>query len=278
VSVHQPIVCTVIEKPDESAGNNPTKPGKKQHKTLKLSMRASLIQRGTFYKHLSAGMFVWGCVSSVEDHGYVISSGVGDAVCFLPRKHASAESNTSTLCVGAPIACVVEDLSDATKTVTLTNRHTSLTDAITRGSNNLAFKCMQPGMLVHATIEQILDSGLIVNYLQHFHAVIDPSSLPVFANTQTWQSCFHVGDVVMARVVYVDHAGKACRLSMRPHVIEFRRQANLIPLGEFRVCVCVCVGGCVCLYVCPMCVPVCFVQFLIKCVCSQAPLLKPLSR
>jgi rRNA biogenesis protein RRP5 len=251
VSVHQPIVCTVIEKPDESAGNNPTKPGKKQHKTLKLSMRASLIQRGTFYKHLSAGMFVWGCVSSVEDHGYVISSGVGDAVCFLPRKHASAESNTSTLCVGAPIACVVEDLSDATKTVTLTNRHTSLTDAITRGSNNLAFKCMQPGMLVHATIEQILDSGLIVNYLQHFHAVIDPSSLPVFANTQTWQSCFHVGDVVMARVVYVDHAGKACRLSMRPHVIEFRRQANLVPLGEFPcvyVCVRVCVCVCVCLY------------------------------
>jgi ribosomal protein S1 len=240
IHLHQPVVCTVLEKPqDVGNGKHPAHnnkgaaASKKQHKTLKLSMRASLMQRGTSFRHLTQGMFVYGCIQSVEDHGYVVTTGIADTVCFMRTKHAYnyAADSTESLAVGTPVACIVEDLNEATKTVNLRAQLKQLMEGITRGSA-LAFKCINPGMLVHCVVESKLETGLVVNFLNAFHGVIDPQSLPRFASTKDWQACFTVGDVVLARVVYVDHGGKACRLSMRPHVIEFRKPATLLPLGS----------------------------------------------
>ena len=36
----------------------------------------------------------------------------------------------------------------------------------------------------------------------------------------------------MARIVFVDYGNKSIRLSLRPHVLEYRAPANLVPLGE----------------------------------------------
>ena len=35
-----------------------------------------------------------------------------------------------------------------------------------------------------------------------------------------------------ARIVFIDVGSKEIRLSIRPHVVEFRSPANLTPLGE----------------------------------------------
>ena len=74
-----------------------------------------------------------------------------------------------------------------------------------------------------------------MNFLSSFHGVIDPVSLPKFDTNKNWKSCFTPGDVLLARIVYVDHGQKSCRLSMRPHVMEMRAPANLIKLGIYCI-------------------------------------------
>jgi hypothetical protein len=55
--VHQVVRCYVLEK------------GEGKHKTLSLSLRTSLVNRGLSFKHLSSGFPLTACVVSKEDHG-----------------------------------------------------------------------------------------------------------------------------------------------------------------------------------------------------------------
>ena len=66
----QPVRCYVKEvlvSPSPAAG------GKKTKKSLVLSLRSSLVNRGLALKHLSQGLPLSGCISSIEDHVYVLS-------------------------------------------------------------------------------------------------------------------------------------------------------------------------------------------------------------
>lgn len=74
-----------------------------------------------------------------------------------------------------------------------------------------------------------------MKFLSSFYGVIDPLSLPKFDTTKNWKACFTTGDVILARIIFVDYGAKACRLSMRPHVMELRPPANLIKLGNTLV-------------------------------------------
>jgi ribosomal protein S1 len=47
-----------------------------------------------------------------------------------------------------------------------------------------------------------------------------------------WQKAYPVGTVLVARVVFVDHATKSVRLSLRPHVLEMRAPKNLPERGS----------------------------------------------
>lgn len=78
VKANQPVCCYVIEQTDRD--NNSHK------KNLALSMRASLVQRGITLQHMIPGFSLLGCVSSKEDHGYVISAGISGVNFFLPFK------------------------------------------------------------------------------------------------------------------------------------------------------------------------------------------------
>ena len=180
-------------------------------------------------KHLSSNFPIYGCVCSVEDHGYVVACGIaGEVTFFLPYK--GLPEAYLNLVVGQPVETVVDQVNLSSNSITLKGQRKAVSESLTRGAN-LQFTSLCPGMLLQATIDKIAINGLVVSFLSGlFHGVIDCLSLESVAN-DGWEKQFHVGEVVTARVVYVDHGGKTVRLSMRPHVIEFRESRHLPPLG-----------------------------------------------
>ena len=60
-STKQHINCIVLQKENTE-----------KSKTLYLSMRNSLVNRGILFKHIQKGFPIKGCIESVEDHGLVV--------------------------------------------------------------------------------------------------------------------------------------------------------------------------------------------------------------
>ena len=158
----QPVKCYVLNVIEKS---------EKQKKSLVLSMRSSLVNRGLAMKHLSPGFPLSGCISSKEDHGYIISCGVSAVNFFLPFKAvplalligidttvAAVEGvvapTSADLPIGQPIECVVEAVNEAARSVTLRAQRKATTEAVTKGML-LPFNALCPGMKFHVTVEKI---------------------------------------------------------------------------------------------------------------------------
>ena len=77
----------------------------------------------------------------------------------------------------------------------------------------------------------VVQNGLIVNFLGSFYGVIDYFSLRRPMTSNQIKSKYSRGDVLTARVVFVDHATKSFRLSIRPHVMALRAPVALPKLG-----------------------------------------------
>ena len=54
------------------------------------------------------------------------------------------------------------------------------------------------------------------------------------ASNNDWMSTVTEGDVLQARIIFVDHANKSIRLSYRPHILYMRTPMNLPPLGIYN--------------------------------------------
>jgi hypothetical protein len=60
----QMVRCYVLDQVSKNEDSASAK------KVIRLSMRASLINRGLSMKHISAGFPLYGCIQSKEDNGY----------------------------------------------------------------------------------------------------------------------------------------------------------------------------------------------------------------
>jgi rRNA biogenesis protein RRP5 len=166
VSLMQPVRCYVVEVIEK---------GESKKKSLVLSMRSGLVNRGLAMKHMMPGFPISGCISSKEDHGYIVSAGVSATTFFLPFKAVpaalslipasnvtSTDSNSSIvvpvvgadLPMGQPIECVVEAVNEAARSVTLRAQRKATAESITRGPL-LPFNALCPGMKFHVTVDKI---------------------------------------------------------------------------------------------------------------------------
>lgn len=79
-----------------------------------------------------------------------------------------------------------------------------------------------------------------MNYLNLFHGTVDLKSLPISVQQlqasdekgQSWKAGFQVGQILQARVVFVDHGARSVHLSLRPHILMLRGPLGLPPLGD----------------------------------------------
>jgi transcriptional accessory protein Tex/SPT6 len=61
---------------------------------------------------------------------------------------------------------------------------------------------------------------------------VDDHSLNGHYNQEEWRKLLRVGDVIKARIIFVDYGLKNIRLSMQPHVVAFELSPYLPPLGQ----------------------------------------------
>lgn len=181
-------------------------------------------------QHLMPGFPMLGCVASKEDHGYLISTGMSGVIFFLPFKAVPEVLGGRDIPVGRPIDCVVESVNESARSVTLRAHVKAVSEATARGSQ-LSFLALRAGMLVNAIVEKVVQNGLIVNFLGLFHGVIDSHSLPRPVASPADLPLLAKGTVQLARIVFINHATKSVRLSLRPHVVDMRPPLHLPDRG-----------------------------------------------
>ena len=221
ITVMQPVRVYVVEIKDPKLD----KTVKLKKKTLILSMRQTLINRGLAFKHLVIGGQIYCCVKSREDHGYLLTNGMDGVNIFLPLKGLKTE-----YIPGQPLDCVIEDINDDSRIVTVKTNKKAVTNVTTLGSM-IPFSCLSPGMLFDVLVERIIQNGVIVSFSSSFHGVIDNYSLPSILPDTEWAAKVPVGYTAKARIIYVDHANKGIRLSLRPHVVALAAPSDLPALG-----------------------------------------------
>ena len=222
----QQVHCVVLES------TSPVRDGstKKAKRNIVLSLRASLVNKGLAFKHLSEGFPLYGCVVSKEDHGYIISSGYSAINVFLPSK--SVPQTAGELVVGSPVQCVVASVNEGSRTAIVKIASKAVANArLTNAA--LPFTAITPGALLDVIVEKVVQNGLVVRYLSSLRGAIDSYSLPHAAQPDgEWQASFSEGSVLQARVVFVDHGSKSVRLSLCTHVIQCKAPQHLPPLGS----------------------------------------------
>lgn len=217
--LHQPVCCIVMGQ-IEHAGK----------KSLALSMRASLLHRSLTLQHLLPGFPIVGCVGSREDHGYLVSAGISGVIFFLPFKAVPESLGGRDIPVGRPLDCIVDTVNEMARSVTLRAHVKAVSEATAKGSQ-LPFLALRAGMLVNAVVEKVIQNGLVVNFLGLFHGTIDSHSLPRPVAGPADLPLLAKGTVQLARIVFINHATKSVRLSLRPHVVDMRAPKNLPDRG-----------------------------------------------
>ncbi len=71
----------------------------------------------------------------------------------------------------------------------------------------------------------------MVSFLGMFTGFIDSVNLSRPTQVNLIERAYPIGSIVQARIIFIDHGSKEIRLSIRPHVIEFRSPKNIPPLG-----------------------------------------------
>ena len=223
LSLHQPVCCIVLDQAVNAASG--------PKKTLNLSLRASLLHRSLSMQHLCAGFPILGCVASKEDHGYVVSAGISNVMCFLPYKAVPDSVGGPDIPIGKPIDCIIEKINEGARSLTLRAHSKAVAEATVK-AGNISFLALRAGMLLNIVVEKVIQNGLVVNFLGLFHGVIDSSSLfqPVASPTDLPQLA--KGSVHLARIVFINYSTKSVRLSLRPHVVDMKPPKHLPERGS----------------------------------------------
>ena len=208
VNLMQPVRCYILDIIEKTAS---------RRKSLVLSMRSSLVNRGLAMKHMTPGFPISGCISSKEDHGYIVTAGVSDITFFLPFKavplalfidissstskatavaksetisgdplHPSTPPIGSNLCIGQPVECIVETVNETARSVTLRAQRKAIAETVTKG-DLLPFNALSPGMKFNVTVEKVVQ--VCVTYLRlynYWHDFQNLISACLFRRMDCW--------------------------------------------------------------------------------------------
>eukprot|EP00741_Cyanophora_paradoxa_P002551 tig00000605_g2475.t1 len=197
---------------------------------VELSMRPGLVNAGLSLSSLHENMGVYGCVKTVEDHGYTISFGVPGFTGFLLNKHAkklrrggtaSAGGEGLRLRVGQPVECAVLSVSAPTRTVSVTVDPDVVARATAKETDGIQLQTLKAGTLVSAHVAKVLPNGLVLRFLGSFHATADLTHLATPALSEaSIASHYSLDQKVKARLLYVDPHGKLVGASLRGALVR----------------------------------------------------------
>ena len=200
-------------------------------KNITVSLKPSRVNAGLAFGSVHVGMALYGAIASVEEHGYTVSLGTEELAAFLPLKDVSEDTNAfpSGVRVGQLVECVVKKIQSGKKLAILTSDQDLLTGSITKELEESTIDSLQPGMLVNAAVQRVMESGLVLRFLSSFIGTVDLAHLPTRAalpkaegdgSVPAPTSFFREKTKVQARILFVDIGSKTVGLSMRQHVVS----------------------------------------------------------
>ncbi|KAJ1679818.1 rRNA biogenesis protein rrp5, partial [Spiromyces aspiralis] len=194
-----------------------------------LSLDPELVNSRFVQSDLSVGMLVTASVKSVEDHGYVLSTGIeGVASGFLPHSKANDYlkahfPHMTQLRVGQVIEAAITKMSEDQRTIKVT-LNPAVVSASVLSDPLSSIASLQPGQLAEATLTGVFESGVTLRLFGFFEASVDAIHLPDRGVTPLveLQKRYKIGEKVLVRVIFVSltTAAKIVSAAAMPHVLS----------------------------------------------------------
>ena len=214
-TIGQPVIVRVLSKGDSDS------------KRIECSLDPTVVNSGITAAHLVPGVTVAAVVESVEDHGYVVSCGVKDITCFMPRKEATKE-----LVKGSIIVANV--VKKSTSVLSLSMTAESFKESVVTAATSLEMEGLVAGMFVLAKVTEVVAGGVKASVLGIFDGEMEASHCRFQTDLEDH---YKSGQKVRCRVLWVDGENKRVGLSGLKHLVEMGVNTFDCTVGDVRECV-----------------------------------------
>ncbi|XP_015771536.1 PREDICTED: protein RRP5 homolog [Acropora digitifera] len=202
------VQCNVLEIEGSDQGQ----------RKIKLSLDPKEVNSSLKKSSLKEGMVLQGYVSSVEDHGYLISFGIEDTRAFLPKKNITRDFQE-----GHPLSVLLKSVAEQNRIITVSIDEKEIEQAMTKEGMNLKFSALLPGMLVKASVTQVTNSGLLLLFLGRYQGSADILHLPNCGGSgKNLEKLYHTNAEFKCRLLFIDTNTKTAGVSLREDIIQNR--------------------------------------------------------
>ena len=242
----QRVRCIVIRLSEGGSDAGGGSGGGGGSRRVDLSLRMSRLHAGAglSVKTLRPGRSLAACVSSVEDHGYMLSFGLDASMTgFLPR--AAAPDTGLPLAPGTLLETAVTAVDAARKLVTVACTAEKMRSHVPLAEDDQpSLQSLLPGDVVTCRVRAVLTDGLVLTFLGLFSGTVDwfhlgekgttagcaPDALR-FPQPGRLGAAFSVNDKCKARILCVDAAAKKVSLTLRPEIVGMQPPVKLPAVG-----------------------------------------------
>ncbi|XP_013924129.1 PREDICTED: protein RRP5 homolog isoform X1 [Thamnophis sirtalis] len=189
------------------------------HQKIHLTVNPKDVNKGLNPTVLKEGMLLSGCVSSIEDHGYLIDIGIPGTKAFLPRQKAQGSLQSlikgTELMIGQYLNCLIEEVKNGGRIIRISINQSEVASAIATEKQNWSLANLLPGLVVKAQVQEVTTSGISLSFLSSFTGIVD------FMHTNSLKTGhLSPNQMVKACILSNNPASKAIRLSLRPVFLQ----------------------------------------------------------
>ncbi|KAI5068389.1 hypothetical protein GOP47_0016734 [Adiantum capillus-veneris] len=224
----QLVSCVVIQ-----LDNVKLKESKKRSKRIGLSLRLDRLHNGLTIDAMHEGLVLSAFVTSIEDHGYLVSFGVPGITGFL--RHSGGEAAigaVSMLKKGQLLQGVILSIDKKRSMVMLRTDPDLVASSVAQEMEGLSMELLFPGTLVNARIRAVLKNGLLLSFLTYFTGMVTMFHLEDPLPPSNWQEKYCENQRLKARVLYVDNTNKSIGLSLNSQLVQNMAPTIGVKIGD----------------------------------------------
>eukprot|EP00795_Rhopilema_esculentum_P012276 gene12276-2918_t len=185
------------------------------YKKISLSLDPKDLNHGLKVSQMVENMLVWGYVSSIEDHGCIVSFGT-DGVSGFISKNKEGE-----LKLGHVQWFLVQKVGS--RVLNVSSNMNEIIAAKYKPDKDLALESLYPGALVNASTKKVSSRGVVVSF-SGFKGVIDSLHLPGHgAKTENKDKD---KKTMTCRIIYVNPLSKMIGLSATSDLVNLRSDVD----------------------------------------------------
>ncbi|KAJ9650135.1 rRNA biogenesis protein rrp5 [Neophaeococcomyces mojaviensis] len=207
----------------ESAESNTRK--QESRKRLDLSIEPTVTNSGLSRGVLAVGITIQVAVSSVEDHGLVVDTGLEDGTTgFVPRKALPATMQLSDVQVGSVFLCTITNVGSKGKAVQLSADPAAQSLVKTASS----IDAYLPGTLVEILLTQVSEDGLAGKVLGLLDVTADMVHSASYQDKSAFTDKYQVGQKVKGRLIanFPQSERKKLAFSIVHDLVDFNGKAE----------------------------------------------------